>query len=187
VTGKEKNRVCLGAFAGAHGVKGEARIKTFTDEPKNVAAYGPVETEDRAQKFTLTVIRTIKAGFVLVRAPEIMTREAAHALKGMRLYVDRDKLPEPSEDEYYLEDLVGLNAVDEHGASLGRVSSVHNFGAGDLVEVKDIPGVKGAKFVAFTKESVPDVDIASQTITIKREAVHFDADTKFPLTDDSNA
>ncbi len=167
----EAKRVCLGAFAGAHGVKGEVKVKTFTETPENIAAYGTVETEDGARRFTLTVVRIIGPDIALVRAPEIKSREDAESLKGARLYIDRRELPAPEEDEFYLDDLVGLKAVDETGAPLGAVSAVYNFGAGDVVELKAIPGMQGVRLIAFTKADFPEVDIAAGTITIRRGAL----------------
>lgn len=184
MTGKTPKRVCVGAFAGAHGVKGAARVKTFTEKPENIAAYGPVETEDGARRFTLTVLRKAKPGVVLVSAPEIKSREDAEALKGARLYADRDRLPPPDEEEFYLDDLVGLSAIDEAGAPLGRVKAVYNFGAGDLIELSDIPGVKGLRAVPFTKTLVPRVDIAAGKITVLREAVTAGEDEDNPLADE---
>ena len=89
MSARANKKTCLGAFAGAHGVRGEAKIKTFTAEAENIAAYGPVTSEDGKRRFTLTVVKTLKDGFVLARAPEIASREDAEALKGVRLYVDR--------------------------------------------------------------------------------------------------
>jgi 16S rRNA processing protein RimM len=168
---KDKPRICLGAFAGAHGVRGEAKVKCFTEELNNIAAYGPVETEDRKRQFTLSVIRSLKADFVLVRAPQIQSREDAEALKGVRFYVARDQLPAPDEDEFYLNDLVGLDVVDEAGAPLGAVNAVYNFGAGDVIELMGVPGIKGMRLVRFTKQNVPEVDIAGGKITVRRAAV----------------
>ena len=168
---EDRKRVCLGAFAGAHGVKGDTLVKTFTETPKNVATYGPVETEDGARSFAFQFLREHKPGFVIVRAPEITSREDAAALKGVRFYVNRAALPEPDEDEFYLDDLVGLRAQDETGADAGRVAVVHNFGAGDLIELGDIPGVAGARIVAFTKAAAPIVDLAGGRITILRAAI----------------
>ena len=176
MNGDDNTRICLGAFAGAHGVKGEAKIKSFTEAPENIAAYGPVESEDGARTFQLTVIREMKAGFVLVRAPEIKSREDAESLKGVRLYVARSKLPPPDNDEYYLSDLVGLKAFDETGATLGVIGAVYDFGAGDLIELKDIPDINGVRLISFTKEAVPDVDIAAGKITVRREAINIGDD-----------
>jgi len=109
-----------------------------------------------------------------VRAPEIKTREDAEALKGQRLYVARAALPEPDEDEFYLDDLVGLNAFDETGASLGTVKAVFNFGADDLLELGDIPGVKGVRLVPFTKAAVPEIRMTEGRISVARAALSDD-------------
>lgn len=163
-------RICLGAFAGAHGVKGEAKVKCFTEAPENIAAYGPVTTEDGKRRFTLKVIRMLKTDLALVRAPEIESREDAKALAGTRLYIERSALPEPDEDEFYFEDLVGLEAFAEDGAPAGRVSAVHNFGAGDVLELEDVPGRKGGAMIAFTRKNVPEIDIAAGRLTIAAAA-----------------
>ncbi|WDI33001.1 ribosome maturation factor RimM [Hyphococcus flavus] len=162
-------RICLGAFAGAHGVKGDAKIKSFTDMPKSVATYGPVETEDGSRQFTLTILKELNNAIVLVRAPEIQSREDAESLKGVKLYVFRDALPPPDEDEFYMEDLIGLNAVDELGEELGVIKAVYNFGADDILELANIPGVKGVRLVAFTKDAVPEIALAARRITIARK------------------
>jgi 16S rRNA processing protein RimM len=164
-------RICLGAFAGAHGVKGEAKIKTFTGAPESIAAYGVVETEDRARKFTLKLKKILNDGIALVSAPEIASREDAESLKGVRLYVDRSVMPAPGEDEFYLDDLAGLAAFDETGAPMGVVKAVYNFGADDLLELGGIPGVKGVRLVPFTKANVPEVDLTERQLTVLREAL----------------
>jgi len=166
-----KPRICLGAFAGAHGVKGEAKVKAFTEAPEKIAAYGPVETEDGARKFTPTFVRELKPGFALIRAPEIKSREDAESLKGIRLYVDRGKLPPPDEDEFYLDDLVGLKAIDEAGDAMGVVGAVYDFGAGELIELKDIPEINGVRLVPFTKKNAPAIDLKAGLITIRRDAI----------------
>ncbi len=166
-----KSRACLGAFAGAHGVKGEAKLKTFTEAPENIAAYGPVESEDGARSFTLTFVRVLKPDLALISAPEIKSREDAESLKGIRLYVDREKLPSPDEDEFYLDDLIGLHAINESGNAMGVVSAVYNFGAGDLIELKDIPGINGVRLVEFTKENVPMVNMECGEITVMKTAI----------------
>lgn len=169
-------RSCLGAFAGAHGVKGAAKIKTFTQAPENIAAYGPVTSEDGARQFTLKLLKVLNDGIALVSAPEIASREDAESLKGVRLYVDRDALPAPDEDEFYLDDLVGLHAFDEDGAPLGVVKAVYNFGAGDVLELSDIPGVNGGRLVPFTKAAVPQVDLKNSRITISANALSEDTE-----------
>lgn len=157
-------RVCLGAFAGAHGVKGEAKVKTFTEAPAGIAAYGPVTSEDGKRSFRLRFVRALKPDLALVTAPEIASREDAAALAGTRLYVAREMLPPTTEDEFYLEDLVGLAAFDEAGAPLGKVVAVHNFGAGDLIEVKAATGK--TLMVPFTNKVVPRIDLGAHRIVV---------------------
>lgn len=161
-------RVCLGAFAGAHGVKGEAKVKTFTEEPAGIAAYGPVTSEDGKRRFTLKFVRVLKPDLALVTAPEIASREEAAALAGTRLYVARAALPATDADEFYLEDLIGLAAVDDSGAPLGKVVGIHNFGAGDLIELK---GSSGAIIVPFTNETIVAAELAEGRIVIARAAL----------------
>lgn len=174
---QDERRVCLGAIAGAHGVRGEMRIKTFTKAPENIAAYGPLTSEDARRRFTLTIVRAQAGGVVIARAPEVADREDAQSLKGVRLYAARSVLPPAEEDEFYLDDLIGLAAADETGAPLGRVSAVYNFGAGDLLELRDHPQKKGALLVPFTRDAVPGVDIEAGRITIARAALEDDAET----------
>ncbi len=161
------SRVCLGVFIGAHGVRGAAKIKSFTETPENVAAYGPVQSEDGARTFRLKIVREAKPGVLIVTAPEIKNREDAAALNQTKLYVPRDRLPAlDDEDEYYLEDLVGMAATTETGAPAGEIAAVHDFGAGDLLELRGIPGVKGAHLVPFTREAVPEIDLQFGCVTI---------------------
>lgn len=164
-------RICIGAFAGAHGIKGEAKVKTFTAREDGVATYGAVESEDRKRRFTLKFIRVLKPGLALVSAPEIKTREDAAALAGTRLYVERAMLPPAGDDEFYIDDLIGLDAADNSGAPLGRVTAVHNFGAGDVIELSGPPGGAGALLLPFTRAVAPEVDIAKRRIIIDRAAL----------------
>ncbi len=166
MTARDK-RVCLAAFAGAHGVRGEVKLKTFTSNEEDAAAYGSLSSEDGARRFTLKIVRVLKPGLVLARSPEIKTREEAQALAGTRLYAPRAALPAiEDEDEFYHEDLVGLEAVDENGAPMGRIAAVHNFGAGDILEVKDRPDGAPSIMVPFTKQSAPKIDLEAGRITL---------------------
>ena len=167
----QESRICIGAFAGAHGVRGDAKVKCFTEAAENIASYGVVETEDKSRRFTLKFIRILKADFALVRAPEIKNREDAEALRGTRLYIERERLPDLDEDEFYYEDLIGLRAVDENGAAFGKVSAVYDFGAGPLIELSKIPGVKGVRLVEFTKKNAPHIDLPAGAISIMRDAI----------------
>jgi len=154
-------RVCVGAIAGAFGVRGEARIKSFCAEPEAIAGYGPLGTEDGARQFTLSITRTVKGGFA-ARIEGVTTREAAEALKGTRLYVPREKLPALAPDEFYHADLIGLTVLDTGGAEIGRVRAIHDHGAGDMLEVTGPGG--GMVLIPFTSAAVPTVDLAAGRI-----------------------
>lgn len=152
--------ICVGAVAGAFGVRGEARIKSFTSDPLSVAAYGPVSTEDGMRSFDLSLTRPVKGGFA-ARLSGVTTREQAEGLKGARLYVPRDRLPATDEDEFYHADLIGLEVVDPGGALLGHIRAIHDFGAGDVL---DVTGGAQALMIPFTSEAVPAVDISAGRI-----------------------
>jgi 16S rRNA processing protein RimM len=157
-------RVCVGQFAGAHGVRGLVRIRSFTEEPMAVASYGPVEDESGAQRFEIHA-KSMAKGNVVAEIDGIADREAAQRLNGMRLYVARDRLPAlEEEDDFYQADLIGCAVVDLAGAPLGTVKDVHDFGAGCLLEVArpDAP----ALLVPFTEAVVPVVDMAQRRLTI---------------------
>lgn len=171
-------RICLGAFAGAHGVRGDALVRVFTERPENIAAYGPVTSEDGARRFTLQFIRSAKPGFAVVSAREIANREDALSLKGTRLYIDRAALPAPDEDEFYLDDLVGMTLTEEAGAAIGEVLAIYNFGAGDLVEFRR-NNVRGVSVLAFTKSNFPILNITARRMTVSGAALAgLDADAE---------
>lgn len=155
-------RICVGAIAGAFGVKGEVRLKSFTSVPEDIAQYAPLETEDGAMEFDVLVERVIKNGLA-VRLTGIATREQADALRGVRLFVPRDRLPALPDDEFYHADLIGLPVYDTGGTELGRVKAVHDHGAGDLLEIHG-PGLKSTVLLPFTHEVVPTVDLAAGRI-----------------------
>lgn len=146
----------IGAVAGAHGVRGEVKIKSFTANPAKIAAYGPVEDESGARQFKVKVRGQVR-GMVIARLEGVEDRNAAEALRGLRLYVARDRLPRPKRGEWYLVDLVGLAVEREDGTAIGTVKSVQNHGAGDIVEVERSDGQ--TLFLPFTKRAVPEVDI----------------------------
>ncbi|MEO1013989.1 MAG: ribosome maturation factor RimM [Pseudomonadota bacterium] len=167
-------RVCLGQIGAAHGVRGDFRVKAFTDAAEDVGAYGPLTLDRRAppQTLSLQIIRVVKPGVVLARAKEVTSREAAEALTNEKLWVARDALPAlDDEDDYYVEDLVGLKARLPDGAPAGVVAAVHDFGAGDLLELRQIPGVKGGRLIRFTRELVPEVDIKGGQIGLSEDAL----------------
>ena len=156
------DRVCVGALAGAFGVRGEVRLKSFCADPEAIADYAPLWSEDGTRRFDVRLTGTVPGGFS-ARLSGISTREQAEALKGLRLYADRNRLPPPGEDEYYHADLIGLAVLDTGGAVLGRVQAVYNHGASDILEVVG-PGLKAPLLLPFTQMAVPTVDIAGGRI-----------------------
>jgi 16S rRNA processing protein RimM len=154
--------ILVGRVAGAFGVRGELRITSFTAEPLALIDYKTLLREDGSPGLTLLGGRVAKGG-VVVRAQEIETRDQAEAARGLRLYIPRAVLPEPEdEDEFYVADLVGLSVVSPQGEALGRVRSVRDFGAGDLLEIE--PPAGESWWLPFTREAVPEVSIADRRI-----------------------
>lgn len=149
--------VCVAAVAGAYGVHGEVRLKSFTAEAEAVADYAPLSTQDGDREFTLTLTRAIKNGMV-ARLSGVSTKEQADALKGIKLFVPRDRLPSLPDDEYYYADLVGLEVRDTGGNTLGHVKAVQNHGAADLLEIQGADQTSTV-LLPFTRASVPTVDI----------------------------
>ena len=158
--------ILVGRVAGAFGVRGEVRITTYTDDPAALLAYGALKREDGSAALTLIAGRAVK-GALIARAAGIETRDAAQALRGLGLYIDRAILPDPGEDEFYLADLIGLGARSPDGEALGTVKSVHNFGAGDLLEIDPADGAP-AWWTPFTKAAVPEVRLDDGVIVVAR-------------------
>ena len=157
-------RILVGAIAGAHGVRGEVKIRSFTADPKAIGRYGALSDEAGLRRFELTVTGSAKGG-VVARIAGIGDRDQAEALKGMRLYVAREALPPPGEpEEFYVADLVGLAAERPDGAPLGRVAAVENYGAGDVVEIVLAAG--GSLMVPCTRQAVPVGDIAGGRVVV---------------------
>ena len=157
-----EDRVCVGAVAGAYGVRGEVRLKSFCAEPGDIGSYGALTTEDGGRSFTVKLGKPIKNAFS-ARLSGVATKEAADALKGTRLYAPRTALPDLPDDEYYHADLIGLSVLDTGGTGLGRVKSVLNHGAGDLLEVQ-LEGGSATVLLPFTLAAVPTVDLAGGRI-----------------------
>jgi len=152
----------VGRVAGAFGVRGEVRITSFTAEPLALVDYKALVREDGSPGLTITSGRAAKGG-VVVRAKDVETRDQAEALRGLKLFISRDRLPEPEEDEFYVTDLIGLALRSPDGEALGTIRSVQNFGAGDLLEIHPPEG--GATwYLPFTREAVPEVRIADGVV-----------------------
>jgi 16S rRNA processing protein RimM len=156
------NRLCVGAISGAFGVRGEVRLKSFCAEPEAIASYGPLYTEDGSRSFTVSLTRPVAGGFG-ARLSGVSTKEDADALRGVSLFVSRDKLPSLPDDEFYHADLIGLDVLDPGGALIGKVGSVQNHGAGDLLEIT-VEGRKEPLLVPFTVAVVPTVDLSTGRI-----------------------
>lgn len=159
-----KDLICVGAVAGAFGVRGEARLKSFCADPADIVRYAPLWDEAGARSFTVKILRPVKGGFA-ARLGGVATREAAEALRGLRLYAPRDRMPSLPDDEFYYADLVGLDVVDVGGAPFGRVRAVENFGGGDFLEIALAETGKPA-LIPFTRDAVPTVDLAARRIVI---------------------
>ncbi|WP_103258550.1 ribosome maturation factor RimM [Tabrizicola aquatica] len=156
--------ICIGAIAGAFGVTGEVRLKSFCAEPSDIANYGPLLTEDGSRSFTVTLTRPV-AGGLGARIAGVTTKDQADALRGTSLFVSRDRLPSLPDDEFYHADLIGLAAFDPGGVLLGKVTAVHNHGAGDIIEISPT-GHKSALLLPFTKAIVPNVDISAGRLIV---------------------
>ena len=154
------DRIVVGRLAGAFGVRGEVRLKSFCEDPAAIAGYAPLYAPD-GRAFPSLRLTGQAAGALTARLDGVGTREEAEALRGTDLLADRDRLPPPAEDEFYHADLVGLPVLDGAGAALGSVRAVLNHGAGDILEVA---GPGGTLLIPFTLRAVPVVDIPGRRI-----------------------
>ena len=153
------DRVLLGVVAAPHGVRGLVRIKSFTDDPMKLAAYGPLSDEAGKKNYRVEALSAAR-GAVLARIEGVADRTAAEALRGLRLYVERNALPDAGEREWYEADLVGLAAVGRDGKDWGKVVAFHDFGAGSVMEVS------GGAMLPFTDEAVPEIDVEGGKVVI---------------------
>lgn len=160
----DADRVLLGEIGAAQGLKGEVRLRSYTQEPADIAAYGPLQDETGARLIEIERVR-VTPKVLIARIKGVTTREAAEALTRTKLYLPRARLPERGEGEWYVAELIGLDAVDAQGAPLGTVVAVHNFGAGDIVEVALAGGGENL-LVLFTEATVPEVDIENGRLVL---------------------
>lgn len=157
-------RIVMGVVTGAHGVRGLVRVKSFTADPADLTAYGPLTDATGRIVYSVTLKGTVK-GQLLAAVDGVTERNAAEALRGTQLYLDRARLPETEDaEEFYHADLIGLSARDATGAELGRVRAVFDFGSGDVLEVVDADG--RATLYPFSRDVVPEVDLAAGTLTV---------------------
>jgi 16S rRNA processing protein RimM len=153
------DRVLLGVVAAPHGVRGLVRIKSFTEDPMSVAAYGPLSDETGKKEYRVEAL-SVARGAVLARIEGVADRTAAEAVRGLRLYVERERLPATGEREWYEADLVGLAVVGTDGRNWGKVVAFHDFGAGSVMEVS------GGVMLPFTNDTVPEIDVEGGKIVI---------------------
>lgn len=156
----------VGRVAGGFGVRGEVRITAFSEDPLALKSYKALLREDGTAGLTIQSARAAKGG-IIARVAEIETKEQADAMRGLRLYVPREALPEPDEDEFYLTDLIGLSVATPEGEALGRIRSVQDFGAGDILEIDPGEG-RPTWYLGFTRENVPEVLIAEGRVVVVR-------------------
>ena len=156
--------ICVARIGAAHGVRGAVKLWTFTEDPLAVKAYGPLTTKDGARQFEVATAREAKDHLVAT-FKGVATREDAERLNGIELYIAREKLPDTDEDEYYHADLIGLAAVSPADEPIGRVIAIHNFGAGDIIEIAPPNGA--TMLLPFTNAVVPTVDLAKGHVVIE--------------------
>ena len=154
-----KDRVLLGVVAAPHGIRGAVRIKSFTEDPMSLGAYGPLSDESGRKEYRVEPLSAAR-GAVLARIEGVADRTAAEALRGLRLYVERSALPETGEREWYEADLIGLAAVGKDGRDWGKVIAFHDFGAGSMMEVS------GGAMLPFTDAVVPEIDIPGGKVVV---------------------
>ena len=167
------SRVIVGAIAGAFGVKGEVRLKSFCADPAAIADYTPLHSKD-GRRFATVVLTGAASNALTARIDGVTTKEEADALKGTELYAERDQLPSLPDDEFYHADLIGLSVYDAGGQLLGKVKAVLNHGASDLLEIH-IPGAKSTVLLPFTNAAVPTVNLAAGRIVADPPAGLFDS------------
>jgi 16S rRNA processing protein RimM len=156
--------ICVARIGAAHGVRGAVKLWTFTEDPLAVRDYGPLLTKDGARQFEVAQVREAKDHLVAT-FKGVASREDAERLNGIELYVAREKLPETEDDEYYHADLIGLAAVNAADEPLGRVAAIHNFGAGDIIEIAPPHGP--TMLLPFTNAVVPTVDLKGGRVVIE--------------------
>jgi 16S rRNA processing protein RimM len=162
-----EQRVCVARLGAAHGVRGEVRLWSFTAAPAAVVDYGPFETAD-GRAIEIETLRPAKDFFV-ARLKGIADRNAAESLRNVELFVPRARLPAPADDdEFYHADLIGLAVVDPSGAALGTVVALHNFGAGDIVEIRRADA-NDTVMLLFTQDAVPEIDVAGGRVVVARD------------------
>lgn len=191
--GTGPHRVLVGAIAGAHGVRGLVKVRSYTAAPADIAAYGPLTDADGGRRLEIEVLSAASggSGALICRIPGVADRNAAEALKGLRLYAERSAFPEAAEDEFYQADLIGLPVELPDGSAFGRVVAVQNYGAGDILEIERPgagPGGRGRTVdLPFTRAAVPVIDLAAGRVVVDPPAGLLEAAEPEPAAPESRA
>lgn len=157
-------RILVGRFGAAHGVRGEIRVKSFTADPMALASYAGLTDAAGARSFVIESARPVKDDILVARIAGVRDRTGAEALTNADIYLPREALPSPDEEEFYVADLIGMEAVLASGEPFGRVRDVLNYGAGDILEIQQTDGQ--IALVPFTKAAAPHVDVAARRVTV---------------------
>jgi 16S rRNA processing protein RimM len=165
---RQQQRICVARIGAAHGVRGEVKLWPYTSDPMAVTRYGELSSED-GRRFEIEAVRPAK-DFLVARLKGVSDRTAAEQLRNLDLFVPRDRLPSPAEEEFYYADLIGLAVADRDGAALGTIVAVHNFGAGDLLEVRPAGG-GDTVMVPFTADTVPSIDVTQGRVVLDAQDV----------------
>jgi 16S rRNA processing protein RimM len=167
----DDDKVLAGIITGAHGIKGEVKLRSFTADPQAIAAYGPL-LASTGERFEIERLKPQKNGFIAT-LKGVGDRNKAETLKGVELFVPRPQLPELQKDEVYIHDLIGVRVVDKNGASFGTVVAMPNFGAGDLIEIRR-DGTEETVLVPFAQDYVPVIDLAKREMVIDLPETYLD-------------
>ncbi|AMN51257.1 MULTISPECIES: ribosome maturation factor RimM [Stappiaceae] len=181
MTSKDDQKVLMAKIGAAHGIRGEVRVKPYGDDPLSFADYGILTTRDGKRSFEVERARVQKT-VVITKFKGIADRNQAEELNGVDLFIDRDQLPEPEEDEFYYSDLTGLDVLDQTGETLGKIIAVQDFGAGDLLEVRPKRG--RSFYVPFTKEFVPEIDLENGRVSASLPEDYFSEGAPEPSEDE---
>jgi 16S rRNA processing protein RimM len=161
----DDRRLLVGRFGAPHGVRGEVRLQSFTGDPGAIARYPELGDASGARRFAIRSLRHIKDNLFVARIEGVADRDGAERLTNVEIYVSRATLPAPAEEEFYLADLIGLAALDESRAPIGRVANVLDFGGGDILEIAPSAGGETLLF-PFTKAVVPEIDVAAGWVVV---------------------
>lgn len=172
-----EKKICIGKIVAAHGIKGEVKVQPHNSNPADWNKLGELENKDASKTFLIKVVgKSLANANVRIKIKGVDTRNEAEALIGTEFYVSRDKLPELGEEEYYLQDLIGLKVCLKNPENvIGKVLRFYNFGAGDIIELK-IDGQKETEMLPFTKQYVPEINIAQGYVTVSSATMIFAAD-----------